>query len=500
MLSLPVRSIASPFASMPNFLRRLIEHRFRRFAIAFGWLILGSVAPMKAMATEEVAIGSRVELFADDYLVAKLNGDAHLVAKQPVAREVVFRADKSWEGSSSLYFTIFRDGPRFRMYYRGTQVRDRKLLHPEFTCYAESHDGIHWQRPTLGLVEFNGSKQNNILLQGIGAHNFTAFRDTNPDARPEARYKAVGRGVRTPDGKIGTVHQLFAFQSADGIHWQRMQEQPILTDGRFDSQNVAFWDGTRRQYVCYFRDMLGGYRAIRSGLSNDFLSWKDVRFIGFRGAERRHLYTNAIQRYDRAPHMLIGFPTQFLPRQQFPDRPDWTEPLFIAGRDGDSFKMWPKTIIPNLRPEQQGNRGNYVSWGLVRLPSEPGRYSLYASEARRSESSMRLRRYTYRRDGFVAAQAQKGELITHPFTFTGNRLLVNFKTRPKGYLRVEIQDSSGETFPNWSLSTCQKLSGDKLTGEVKWKGTLSLEKLVGRLVRARFEIRDAEIYSFQFEE
>ena len=144
---------------MPNFLRRLIEHRFRRFAIAFGWLILGSVAPMKAMATEEVAIGSRVELFADDYLVAKLNGDAHLVAKQPVAREVVFRADKSWEGSSSLYFTIFRDGPRFRMYYRGTQVRDRKLLHPEFTCYAESHDGIHWQRPTLGLVEFNGSKQ-----------------------------------------------------------------------------------------------------------------------------------------------------------------------------------------------------------------------------------------------------------------------------------------------------------------------------------------------------
>ncbi|MDP6719669.1 MAG: hypothetical protein QGF59_13500 [Pirellulaceae bacterium] len=60
------------------------------------------------------------------------------------------------------------------------------------------------------------------LLQGIGAHNFTAFRDTNPAALPESRYKAVGRGVSTQDGEIGAVHQLHAFHSADGVHWQPM--------------------------------------------------------------------------------------------------------------------------------------------------------------------------------------------------------------------------------------------------------------------------------------
>ena len=31
-------------------------------------------------------------------------------------------------------------------------------------CYAESTDGIHWTKPDLGLVEWNGSRENNILL------------------------------------------------------------------------------------------------------------------------------------------------------------------------------------------------------------------------------------------------------------------------------------------------------------------------------------------------
>ena len=69
---------------MPSSLRPFFKRRFRRFGIALGWLILESVAPIKAIAAEEVAIGSRVELFADDYLVAKLNGDARLVPQVAV--------------------------------------------------------------------------------------------------------------------------------------------------------------------------------------------------------------------------------------------------------------------------------------------------------------------------------------------------------------------------------------------------------------------------------
>ena len=40
------------------------------------------------------------------------------------------------------------------------------------TCYAESKDGIHWKKPELGLVEFNGSKANNIVMATINGRDY----------------------------------------------------------------------------------------------------------------------------------------------------------------------------------------------------------------------------------------------------------------------------------------------------------------------------------------
>lgn len=59
------------------------------------------------------------------------------------------------------------------------------------TCYAESKDGIRWYKPKLGLFSQEGSKDNNIVWAGIGTHNFTPFKDANPDCTPEAKYKAL---------------------------------------------------------------------------------------------------------------------------------------------------------------------------------------------------------------------------------------------------------------------------------------------------------------------
>ena len=148
-------------------------------------------------AAEPLAIGTRRELFVDDYLVERLSGNARLVVQKPVPREVVLVTDKPWEGSSCLYFTIFQDGDLYRMYYRGLQVTDGRPAHREVVCYTESRDGVKWRRPGLGLVEFDGSTSNNIVWDGLGSHNFTPFIDRNPECRPEAKYKALGRGRRT---------------------------------------------------------------------------------------------------------------------------------------------------------------------------------------------------------------------------------------------------------------------------------------------------------------
>ena len=143
-----------------------------------------------AEPAQPLPLGSRRELFLDDYLIAKLDGAA-LHAHQPEPRDVVITCDAPWEGNTSAYFTIFADDDRFRMYYRGAHWNEtaKKEAHPEFACYAESRDGLTFTKPKLGLHEFNGAKENNIVLTGTGTHCFSAFKDGNPAAPAAARYK-----------------------------------------------------------------------------------------------------------------------------------------------------------------------------------------------------------------------------------------------------------------------------------------------------------------------
>ena len=72
------------------------------------------------------------------------------------------------------------------------------------TAYAESDDGIHWTKPKLGIIEFNGSSENNLVWDGP-AENLAVFRDDNPNCHPAERYKSLARswylhGLVSPDG------------------------------------------------------------------------------------------------------------------------------------------------------------------------------------------------------------------------------------------------------------------------------------------------------------
>jgi hypothetical protein len=57
----------------------------------------------------------------------------------------------------------------------------------------------------------------------------------------------------------------------------------------------------------------------------------------------------------------------------------------------------------------------------------------------------RLRRFTYRLDGFVSVRASGlgGEVVTKPLTFSGSKLAINFATNVQGSVRVEIQEVEG---------------------------------------------------------
>lgn len=461
-------------------------------------LLLLLLSPVAAKAQNVRNIDSRLELFVDDWLIEEMDG-VELRLHHPDPREVVMIFDKPWEGNTCGYVTVFEDEGKFRMYYRGSHYdwQNKEVTH-QLTCYAESEDGIHWRRPELNLFEFEGSKSNNIVWMGPGVHNFTPFKDTNPDCKPEALYKAL---ARSEDG-------LIAFQSPDGIHWSLIQEEAVITKGAFDSQNLAFWDSVRGRYVDFHRGFRDGVRDIMTCTSDDFIHWTEPKWLDYGDAPREHLYTNAVTPYFRAPHIFMGFPGRFMPsRKKIQEHPypGVSDAVFMTSRDGLHWHRWLEAFVrPGLQRERWWERNNYTAWGILvtkpLITGLPDELSFYLNEHYYLDGN-RLRRFSLRMDGFVSVHAPYagGEFVTHPLVFEGGKLVINYSTSAAGSIRVEITDQNGQVIPGFELDKCPEIYGDEVEKAVEWSSSSELSSLSGQIIRLRFVLKDADLYSLRFE-
>ena len=172
-----------------------------KILVLAGLAIVAGVLGGNGIAAEPVNIGSQLELMIDDHLVESTRGGIRLQMHRPVRRNIALFTDNKWEGNACTYTSVFQDGDRYRMYFGALHyvMAKGKLIqgHRPHTCYAESRDGIHWTKPKLGLVDFEGSTQNNIVLAEINGkqpHDFSVFKDPNPRVKPEEKYKAIGYG------------------------------------------------------------------------------------------------------------------------------------------------------------------------------------------------------------------------------------------------------------------------------------------------------------------
>jgi hypothetical protein len=171
---------------------------------------LGAVPLLNRLTAAEPSasisdIGSRRELFVDDFLIDRLDGKASLVLHHPQPQEIALVHDAPWEGSGSGYHSVFQDGEKYRMYYKAwhlavAQGKVKTDTHPLLCCYAESSDGITWTKPELGIHDFNGSKANNIAIASgtvgnakIDAGHPAVLNDENPDVTADALYTAIVR-------------------------------------------------------------------------------------------------------------------------------------------------------------------------------------------------------------------------------------------------------------------------------------------------------------------
>ena len=113
-----------------------------------------------------------------------------------------------------------------------------------------------------------------------------------------------------------------------------------------------------------------------------------------------------------------------------------------------------------------------------------------------------LQRMTLRLDGFASVHApfEGGEMLTKPFTFSGNRLEINYSTSAAGSVSVEIQQPDHTPIPGFTLQESVKLMGDQISQTVSWQAGSNLSSLAGGPIRLRFVMKDADLFSLRFSE
>ncbi len=507
--------------------------------IAF-WL----TAIMWAGAGEVLEIGDQRQVFIDQRFLAEATNVTLEVHGPCKTGERTINTDRPWErGGIGPYSNILHDGQTYHAWYHAMDDFQWDQGHTNgCICYATSKDGIHWEKPDVGIVEYAGSRKNNIVV-GHGAAGFMMGQDggmvfLDPTAPAGERFRLVCRFGSLGEG-------LHIMSSPDGIHW-RVTHKSIVTyrqeDKRhhLDSQNIMFWDDRISKYVVYgrrnlFADGVQGRGVARaeSARLDGFSILQDMAVIigPERGDRWVDYYSSSALKYPWAQDAYYMFPQAYfhylggeLPEFQkaTPANAGALHTQFGASRDGIRWQRYDRRPFVRL-----GMRGEF-DWASVRVihglvPDLSGRemYMYYRASDwlhgwDRNENNKRLlteaglgadqniaviSRLVLRRDGFVSVHSPYtgGEFTTETLKFKGSKLVLNVDTSAEGRVRVAILDAEGKAVPGFALKDCDLIhTANEINRAVKWKGNSDLSKLEGTPVRLRFAMENSDLYAFQF--
>ncbi len=468
------------------------------------FLITVFFAFSSSVGQEVISLKSQREIFVDNYLIAQKE-NVELALHTPKKEGPVLALDKPWEGPISNYTTIIKDGDLYRAYYRGLNEAGKDYSATEVTCYAESNDGIHWSKPNLRIHEVHGTLDNNVILANAApvTHNFCPFLDTNPKVDSKQKYKAIGGNIRSG---------LIAYVSEDGIHWEKLRTAPVITEGKFDSQNVAFWSQSERKYICYFRTTNNGFRSVSRTTSTDFINWTDPVVMEFGDTPLEHLYTQQTSPYYRAPHIYVAIGARFMPNRQVVSDAqakalnvnpkyykDCSDAVFITSRGGNAYDrtFMESFIRPGIGLENWVSRTNYPALNVVQTGDTE--MSVYVNEDY-AQPTAHITRYSMRIDGFTSLSADYagGELVTKPFNFEGEELEINYATSAAGSIKIEIQDAEGNPVPGFTLKDSQEIIGNEIKRIVSWNENTDVSELSSKPIRLKLYLKDADLYSLRF--
>ncbi len=461
-----------------------------------------------ATAEPAIEIGSERQLMLEDYIINSELTDTSFFYASPTKKEAVFTFDKAYEAADTVYHNITQlpDGT-YRMYYKATDANNKRRI-----CYIESEDGISWTRPSLATNAYNGKVSNIVTNDSLSPDNLFVFYDTNPNCSSVLRWKGIygqwGDGLFLEYSSDGSGNN-FNFYP-DEI---KMMGTPESTQGcYFDTLNTVYWDAARGKYVAFVRgfhiddnynlsksalEMIGNskIRDIRYSESTDCVNWSTPVPLNYSDGNDWQMYANAITPYYRASQLYIGMPTRFT-LESGASLP-LVDIFLMSSRD---LVNWNRTETPFLDDNgskwEYGDSG-YPCVGYIQTPSDYSAYGLddelsfYMKEYDNSKDCTVLYRYTMRIDGFRGVYGHEQTLTTKTFTFTGDKMLLNYAIAPTGKMRITMIDAQAN-----SIST-DWFTGDKVDGVVEFNG--SVADFEGKSVTLKFEMTDASFYSFKFE-
>ncbi len=492
---------------------------------------------------ESVKIGNERQLFVDDYLIEKMNRVTrtyHEVEKYP--GNPVLVSDKPWEalgvyidrkkkespdielemaqdgdrtyvpgydGWALLYGTVLFDEEEqlFKMWY--LTLADFDSGNEFVQCYATSKDGVHWDKPNLGLFEYKGSKANNIVIRQSVFENFDecfcVIKDLHdPDA--QRRYKAIFYCHRHGDYD----RALWSATSPDGIRW-KISKAPILTPT--GDATSFFYDHLKNRYVAVPRP-IKDQSAKALSFSDDFKTWTPMQTVLRPLPEKEHkgeyreqiynffpftyesMYVGINQVYYWHPHWALVGEWVFSRDGLNWARPEPWRPHFPVGGPGEfdrtnnSFSSGPPTRV--------GDKLYFYYSGRSYRHREYHRYEHGKNQKDSGEWEGSIGLAMLRVDGFASIDAPYGPdryLITKPLLFEGDTLRLNAKC-DRGRIRVELQDETGAPIEGFTAGDCDLLRANSVDIIVTWKNNPNIGKRAGKPTRLRFVMENTRLYSF----
>jgi hypothetical protein len=450
------------------------------------------------------------QLFLDDTWIedsAFVVRQWHQPRKYP---QPVLTAEHPWERWCPLmYGTVLYHGDRFKMWYcvwtRGE--------HKSRVCYAESRDGVAWEKPFLGLCEFEGSKDNNIVLDSIhGAAGLvdciSVIDDTGDEEWPlKALY---WDGMPDKSGVSG----ICAGRSRDGIHWDR--SLGCVLPNWDDRHNVVSRkiDG---EYILYGRAPIKvpKGRSVWRTTSRDLQQWSEPELVLSRDVEDPpHLQYYSAAAFPYSDLMIAGLERMWLS----PDRVD-TEIVWSrnAGRDWHRARTRPSFIPWGAENSWDSTWLNLPSNGPVEHKKRlwfyySGRSGAHGVPYPFNHGNIGLA--LLRIDGFASLRGEdsraSGWVLTPPLEWPDAELYLNLDPRSSlashpgycdGEIAVEVRDEANAVITGFSWDECLPMRDNtadkpKSSEIVRWREK-SLSSLAGRCIRLAFRIRYAHLYSFQ---